>query len=129
MNTKNQLLIIVITAFFSLSLNFSAGTKDANKKDIRSERKEFITKTTEEKTKASMLISMTNSEVIAPTSSNEADSTAMRPYDLGTFHFFHFNRIKRLRKCVKNLCLFAKLLLIYTHIAVLIMELMHIIHH
>ena len=128
MNTKFQLLVIVIIAVFSLSLSLSMDSKDANKSRSKSERKDYVTKTTERQLNGTAL-SVTTVETPQPISPIDKDSTGLYTYDDGAFHFFHFSRIKRLRKCVKNLCLFAKLFLLVVHIGVLIMEFMHIINH
>lgn len=129
MNTKFQLLVIVIVAVFSLSLNFSVDSKDANKSLSKSERKEYVSKSTEEKLTGLTLLSVTNPDTPKPITQGDNDSTGLYSYDDGSFHFFHFNRIKRLRKRVKNLCFFAKVLLFCTHLCVLTMELMHLLNH
>lgn len=129
MNTKLQLLIIAAIAIFSLSWSLSS-IKDDNERIAKAENKEYIARSTEEQVNPLKGLSDTKQEVITPIPPiKPTGSTEIPAYDDGAFHFFHFNRIKRLRKCVQNLCLFAKLFLIYTHASVLIMEFMHIIHH
>ena len=129
MNTKFQLFVIVIIAVFSLSLNFSVDSKGGGKSGSKSENKEYLVKKTDEKLKGSVMTTETTPEASSPTPETKADSTMIYAYDDGPFHFFRFNRIKRLKKCVKNLCFFTKLFLLCVHIAVLIVEFVHILSH
>ena len=93
MNTKFQLLVIVIIAVFSLSLNFSAASKGDDKNGPKSENKAYVTNTGEEKLGGLMLISATGPEQpFSITPGKKADSAGHYVYDDGAFHFFSFQQ-------------------------------------
>jgi hypothetical protein len=130
MNTKFQLFIIVIIGLFCLSSSYSVTVMLTKEKVSKSKSRDYVAKSIEEKANPGKIVSPVNAEALTHGSTtHEKGSSGMESEDDGSFHFFHFNRIKRFRRCVQNLCLFAKIFLIYTHASWLIMEFMHLIHY
>jgi hypothetical protein len=130
MNTKSQLLIILIAGLFSFSSHFSATADISKEKVVKVESIEYASASSEGKATSGKQDKTLNNDITVPqTSPDKQGSAALNSDDDGVIHHIHLGRVRKARKCASLLCWIAKIILIVSHAAMLVFGFMHAIHH
>jgi len=128
MNTKIQLFIIVIVAFFSVSFTVAMavhfGKEEVSSRSIHNSVKEsdINSPATDYPGQADASIGM------VPISQQIPGFDGVNTDDDGITHHFHFNRLRKVKKCATILCVVAKGLVVLTHLALLLCGYCHMLH-
>ena len=130
MNTKFQLLVVVIAALFSLSSGFTMQIHANKEKNPKQTNGHY-------ETKASTEVSDTKTgggspdmgELTNDGHGKEGDMTGILPEDDGITHHFHLERIRQRNKYACLFCWISKIIILLTHVALLICGYCHVISH
>ena len=129
MNTKFQLLIIVIVALFSLSSSITIAVSLATEPSMS----RVYTKSAKESRVGSQESQSNNQSTptipVAPISDEVADFKGLNGDDDGVEHHFHFGRVRKCRRYAQVFCIVAKAVLILSHFALLVFCYCHLVHH
>jgi hypothetical protein len=129
MNTKLQLLILVIAVFFGLSSSFTINSRITNETRTSKEvGKPVNTNLGDNAATANDKESQNSQVFMVPISHGDAGLSGLHTDDDGLTHRFHFERVRKVKKCVGILCLVVKAILIVTHAALLICGFIHALH-
>jgi len=129
MNTKLQLLIIVIAVFFGLSSSFTINSRLTNETRISKEVGNSLNTNVDDRAAMATHNESQNSQIfMIPISHGDAGISGLNSDDDGITHRFHFERLRKVKNCVGILCLVIKTILIVTHAALLICGFVHALH-
>ena len=124
MKTNLHLLIIVLVAIFNLSSGFTNRSTGSNEKNIKTENKQYASTVTGENQKEK-----TGTDILpVPMAPDKTGVHKTHSDDDGVMHFFHFDRVRRARRCAGIYCSIMKLILVITHVSLLIWGFVHVLH-
>ena len=130
MNTKSQLLVLIIMGLFSLSSHFSTTVDISKAKGVIVENIEYASTSPEGRIASGKQDNTLNNDItIPPASQSKPGSTILNSDDDGIIHHIHLGRLRKARRCASVLCFIAKIILIISHAAMLVFGFMHAIHH
>lgn len=129
MNTKFQLLAILIASFFFLSSSITIasylGPEMSASKIINSN----VDKATETTQIPNQADSRNISIVMVPINQPLPGFTGISVDDDGITHRFHFERVRKAKKYAGIFCCLAKIIVIITHTALLVWGYYHLLPH
>ncbi len=130
MNTKFQLLIIVITGFFSLSSDFTVNGKLSKEKYASQMSQTYLDNTSTGTSSSQNKGESRNDDISkAPTGHEVPGDNRMNTDDDGITHHFHFDRVRKARRHARIFCCVIKIIVTITHAALLVCCYLHVLHH
>ena len=129
MNTKLQLLVIVIVAIFSISSSLSLVVHFGSEKNGKGDNS-YLDNRSADNGQSQNQNEHGNANIpMIPISHAVPGFNGTNTDDDGITHHFHFERVRRARRCAGIFCCIAKIILILSHAALLICGYFHVLHH
>lgn len=130
MNTKFQLLIIVIVSLIVLSSSVRIASYPGNEKNTTITSESKSEKDAAKRVEFAHAVESKNASIpMIPISHQIPGFDGPNTNDDGITHHFHFERVRKSRRYAVLFCVLAKIIVFLTHAALLICTYCHAVNH